>query len=354
MNRKASHDGRAPLSSALTITVLTDGRAGNRAQALGLAEALARRGEALIAERIVTLKDPLDLLPARLWHALRALPGWPAMGLREGGRTLAPLCPGPLLIGAGRRAAPVVAHLAQREGAPSVQILDPQMDPGTFSLVAAPAHDGLAAPNAVATLGAVGRVTAQSIAEARAALPPALGARIEALPRPRLAVLLGGSSRNAGWDDGDGQSLVEACRRLEAEGHGLVVTPSRRTDAALIERLRTALPAGTGFLWDGAGPNPYPGMLALVDAVLVTADSVNMASEAAAAGLPVHVFPIARLAPKHRAFHAALEAQGASRPFEGRIDHWRYPPLAEADRLAGIVAERLLPHWAGASPQREG
>ncbi|MEL6577072.1 MAG: mitochondrial fission ELM1 family protein [Pseudomonadota bacterium] len=343
MNRKASHGGRAPFSSALHIAVLTDGRAGNRAQALGLAEALARRADVRIEERTVALKWPFALLPARFWHALGALPGWPALALRDGGPTLAPLASAALLIGAGRRAAPIVAHLARREGVPSVQLLDPQMDPAAFSLVAAPAHDGLGAPNAVATLGSVGRITPASIAAAQAALPAPLMRRLEALPRPRIGVLLGGSSAAARWSDEDAAAFAAACHRLAGDGYGLLITPSRRTDPALSDRLAADLPKAACFLWDGTGSNPYPGMLGMVDAVLVTADSVNMASEAAAAGLPVHVFPISHLGPKHRAFHRSLEAHGASRPFDGRVDKWTYPPLAEADRLAAIVADRLIP-----------
>ncbi|MEO0427078.1 MAG: mitochondrial fission ELM1 family protein [Pseudomonadota bacterium] len=345
MNRKASHGDETPISSALDVTVLTDGRAGNRAQALGLAEALVRLGPATIQERTVVLRRPFDLMPAGLWHALRPLPGWPAMALRDGSAALAPLGPQPLLIGAGRRAAPIVAALARRTGAPSVQLLDPQIDPGAFSLVAAPAHDGLRAPNAVTTLGAVGRVTAESITAARAALPAALVAEIKALPRPRIGILLGGNSRSARWSAEEVEGFIAACRHLAAEGQALAITPSRRTDPSVIAALREALRGEGHYLWDENATNPYPGMLGLVDAVLVTADSVNMASEAAASGLPLHVFPIAHLDRKLRAFHDALRAQGASRTFEGRIEHWSYPPLAEADRLAAVVADRLLPDW---------
>ncbi|MEM7498117.1 MAG: mitochondrial fission ELM1 family protein [Pseudomonadota bacterium] len=345
MNRKASRRGREPQSSTLPIMVLTDGRAGNRAQALGLAEALARRGAARIEERVATLRRPFDLLPATAWHALRALPGWPAAGLRDPDATLAPLGQEALVIGAGRRAAPLVAYLAARDRVACVQLLDPQMDPGAFGIVAAPAHDGFEALNAVATLGSVGRIDRATLASAEGAIPPDLRVTIEALPRPRVGILLGGSSRSARWHAEDEEAFIDACVSLARTGYGLVVTPSRRSDPAVIAALRRRLPAAGHWLWNGDAANPYPGLLGLVDAVLATADSVNMASEAAATGLPVHVFPIRDLGAKHRAFHAALEAHGASRPFDGHIARWTYPPLAEAERLAGIVAERLLDGW---------
>ena len=59
-------------------------------------------------------------------------------------------------------------------------------------------------------------------------------------------------------------------------------------------------------------------------------------------GKPVHVFALNRVSAKLRAFHATLEARGAARRFEGRIETWDYPPLAEADRVAAEIDARLL------------
>ncbi|NIV88419.1 MAG: hypothetical protein GWN35_16725, partial [Actinobacteria bacterium] len=48
---------------------------------------------------------------------------------------------------------------------------------------------------------------------------------------------------------------------------------------------------------EGTGANPYPAILGLAAAAIVTGDSVNMASEAATAGLPLHVFRLSRTSP---------------------------------------------------------
>ena len=144
-------------------------------------------------------------------------------------------------------------------------------------------------------------------------------------------------------DSGGGAAgkLVEALQGLAEQGHGLMVTPSRRTPEGLVVRLRDAL-GERALVWDRSGENPYPGILGLADAVLVTQDSVNMASEAASTGKPVHIFPLNRVSARLRAFHATLEAHGAARRFEGEIGTWDYPPLAEADRVAAEVDARLL------------
>ena len=65
-------------TGALKLWVITDGRAGNEAQALGLAEAIARLRPARITLRRVAPRAWTARLPARMWHALGAREGgWP-------------------------------------------------------------------------------------------------------------------------------------------------------------------------------------------------------------------------------------------------------------------------------------
>lgn len=324
--------------SPLAIWTVTDGKAGNEAQALGLAEALARRRPAEIRRLTLSLRPFAARLPATVWHWLsRHVPGWPEAGLAAGGAALAPPWPG-LCIGAGRRAAPVVAAIGRRAGIPTVQLLAPQMDLSAFSLVVAPAHDGLEGPNVLTTLGSIGRITPAEIAAAA----EAWAGRLAHLPSPRIAVLLGGPGRAARWSEADVDRFCSQIASLSRDGAGLIITSSRRSDPVAVAALRRDCDPARTFLYTGEGENPYPAMLGLADAVIVTEDSVNMASEAASSGLPVHVFRVSGPSPKATAFHAALAARGIARDFEGRISHWNYTPLAEADRIAAEVEARLL------------
>jgi len=328
-------------TEALRLWVLTDGRPGNEAQALGLAEAIARRRPANIAIRRVAPKAWTARLPARLWHAFGAHEGgWPFTAYNARVRRIVPPWPD-LVIGAGRRIAPLVAALKKLHGVKCVQILDPYMPLADFDLVAIPEHDRITGQNLIATIGSIGRATPETVAQAAKPWRD----RLAALPHPRLAVLLGGPSPSARFGGGAAGRLADALQALADQGHGLMVTPSQRTPRGLVGRLRDML-GDQAFVWDGTadnrGGNPYPGILGLADAVLVTDDSVNMASEAASTGKPVHVFPLARVSAKIHRFHATLEAQGAMRRFEGEIGDWTYPPLAEADRVAAEVDARLL------------
>jgi uncharacterized protein len=322
------------VQAGLNLWVLSDGRAGNEAQALGLAEALARRRPAAIAVKVAVPGRWAALVPPALsWRLGARADGWPFTGLVDGAEALVPPWP-EAVIGAGRRVAPIVAALRRLYGIAAVQILDPRMPVRAFDAVVVPEHDALAGSNVLRSVGAVNRLTPGAIAEAAAGWAGAMGR----LPRPSVAVLIGGPSRSARFGRGGEVNLLTALKAL-APTQGLIVTGSRRTPPELMQRVRGAL-GSAAFVWDGTGANPYPGMLGHADAVLVTEDSVNMASEAATTGLPVHVFPVSGVARKIARFHESLERRGASRRFAGTISRWSYPPLAEADRVADELIRR--------------
>jgi mitochondrial fission protein ELM1 len=319
----------------LEIWAVTDGNAGNESQALGLAEALARRRGVNISVKRMSPKGWAALLPAQLWHLLGARAGgWPFIGYAG---KLSPPWPD-LIIGAGRRIAPLVAALGKLHGVKAVQILNPQMPLAAFGLVVVPEHDRIAGPNVVATIGTVGRISPELVANEAALWRP----RLAHVPERRVACLIGGSSKSAFWREADADRLVAQIAALSRSGVGLMITPSRRTDPVVVAGLKADCDPTTTFLWDGAGDNPYPGILGLANAVLVTEDSVNMVSEAAATGLPVHVFRVAGRAAQFAAFRDEMTRRGITRDFTGKIENWSYTPLAEADRVAAEIENRLL------------
>ena len=107
---------------------------------------------------------------------------------------------------------------------------------------------------------------------------------------------------------------------MREDGVGVAVTPSRRTDPAVTRVLAETLAPLGGYVWDGTGDNPYFGMLALADVIVVTMDSVSMISEAVATTAPVMLAdaarPVAAQRPVHRGA-AARKAGCASSPAVG-------------------------------------
>ncbi len=168
--------------------------------------------------------------------------------------------------------------------------------------------------------------------------------RIERLASPRIAVLIGGPSGQFAFGERDIEAVCAALEALLAQGASLAVSASRRTPLAIMEKLGViaADPKARGrmFLWTGQGDNPYRAMLALADAFLVTADSVNMIGEAAASGKSVHVLQLAGDAGKFAHFHREMEARGVARPWSGVLQKQVCEPIDATPEIAAEIARR--------------
>lgn len=316
------------LSAELTCWVVTDGKVGMEIQCLGVAEAL---GFAPVVKR-VSVGKPWRWLPAPLIRD--------ALGtLGPKGDRLAPPWPD-LWIASGRQSVPLTRDVRRLSGRRTftVQIQDPALDPALFDLIVTPEHDRLRAANVLTTRGSLGRVTPARLAAAAAAFAPLYAD----LPARRLAVLIGGNNKVFRLDGGTMARLTAQLAALARDGWGLMITTSRRTGARNEAILRRGLEGLPAAIWDGKGENPYFGILALADHVIVTGDSVNMVSEAASTGKPVHVVHLQGHSPKFDRFHAALVEAGIARPFTGVLEEWCYAPLDETRRIAGEIRRRLV------------
>lgn len=111
--------------------------------------------------------------------------------------------------------------------------------------------------------------------------------RFAALPRPWIAVLVGGSAVPFVFDVATARRLAgEANALAHAEGGSLLVSTSRRTPPDAARALSDSLtaPAYVHHWTASGGPNPYLAYLALADAFVVTGDSASMLTEACSTG----------------------------------------------------------------------
>jgi uncharacterized protein len=323
-------DDAAGLPPGTHVRVLTDGKAGDEEQCLGVAEAL---GVAAEVRRVAPRAPFAWLMP------------WGPIDPRERSRSadspIAPPFPD-LAIASGRRAVPYLQALKRASGGRTltVYLKDPRTGPRTADLIWAPTYDRVRGDNVVTTLTSPHRISAPRLAEARAAADP----RLMALPHPRAAVLVGGDSRHSRWTPDDVARFASDLDALAGSGVSLMGTTSRRTaqsDPTLKTRVEAIFATHGGFLWDGTGDNPYVQLLALADAIVVTADSVNMVGEAAATGRPVLVFkPTWRTpkGPRSYALVAGLEREGVVHAFNGRLEGEAYEPLNSTPVIARAIA----------------
>jgi hypothetical protein len=305
---------------------VTNGTAGMENQALGLAE---RLGFPIVAKRI-RLSWPWNQLAPFHW-------GSPFSRLAAGSDPIAPPWPR-IAIGVGRESIPVMTAIRRASGGRTllVQCQDPRVPLARFDLVIPPEHDAVSGDNVFPILGSPNRITPRKLADARAQFAD----RFQPLRTPRLAVLIGGKSKAYRFDSTATTNLTNALVEL-SKTMGLMVTVSRRTGEENVARIAAALKDSRAYFWNGEGENPYLGVLGWADAFLVTADSVNMACDAAVTGKPVHIFPLPGGSAKFDRFHQMLMARGISRPFKGRIEQWDYAPLDETGRAAKRIAELL-------------
>jgi mitochondrial fission protein ELM1 len=309
------------------IWVLTDGRAGNEKQALALAHALSAN------------EPHVWRLESRApWKmtAPRKLPG-SEYAFGEAFR-LALRKPPQIAIGCGRQAA-LATRLLREAGARVVQILDPRIDPRHWDVVIVPEHDRVRGPNVVTMVGSLHEVDAGWLADARGRFP-----EFGALPSPRTVLLLGGPIANAPLDDTWWRSTVETLRVLHRRDGGSVsICTSRRTPSWMIEAVRRDLSGLRGVRWLGPedGANPYTGLLAWADLIIVSPDSVNMITEACATTAVVVVAAPTRATGRHARFLQSLIECGRVQALDLSEQAGPATPIVETKRIAAMVRARV-------------
>ena len=348
--------GPIPSGPAPLIWVVSDGTAGMRLQAVALAEALLRHRPGWSLDEFIIQPHPVIRAMPRFGALFPNLPLYAAAKL--GGvktatgniekRPHAGRYPD-MLITCGRRMAGYALAMrgrAAKDGHTTqiIHLQDPKLSPRLFDALIVPQHDRARGDNVLVTTGSLNRLTLTSIQKAMMDLPSRW---LGAAKRTSVTVMLGGDNRRytitAEMVDGMANRLASLARTSGAQ---LLVVASRRTPDGLIERLASQLPPDQVMLPKPDEPNVYPGVLGLGQAVIVSSDSVNMASEAAITGKPVMIAPWQDANSTNpsgergriRAFHDHMRAAGHTTPLGETIPNGSFERLDEMDGLT----ERLL------------
>ncbi len=308
------------------IWVVTNGNAGSDVQALGLARALG-------------CPEPpvFHVSPGAPWRWLAPWGPTPPGDIGPAGKVLRPPWP-KVLISVGRQSTAYATGVRRRANGATftIALQDPKTGAGAFDFIWAPEHDPVEGTNVLKTLTSPHSLSDERLAAARAAA----AAELADLPRPLVLLLIGGPNGAYRFGEAELERLLQLTDQAVGGG-SVLVTTSRRTPDAFIPRLQRWTQGRSARLYAGEGPNPYLGWLASADAVVVTADSVNMAGEAAFTGRPVHVFHLPAGSAKFWRYHERLAETGATRPFEGRLEDWTYARVDATVAIAQAVQARL-------------
>jgi mitochondrial fission protein ELM1 len=281
------------------IWVLADDRPGNNSQAIGLAEALQRPYE---IKKIAY--NSFSKLPNFLKFS--KLIGIDKSSIAE----VLNQTPPKIIISAGRKTAALALFLKNYyPGIFIIHIMKPGYNINKFDLVILPKHDGLGAPNVLTSIGALNRVNEEILDENYKKFP-----ELDLIKSPKIALLIGGSSKQGKFDKNSATQLVKICAGIAKNMKAnLLVTTSKRTDKIVIDELESGLKEYSSFFykWHPDSPNPYFALLKAADYIIVTGDSMSMCSESCSTGKPVYIYnPKTICSEKHLRLHSNLFACG--------------------------------------------
>ncbi len=288
------------------ILIVSDGKAGHENQSMGLAEALVRLRPGVSVRRMA---------PMPRSRALFAL-----LSGRCGGAGCKPA----VVIGAGHGTHLTLLALKRCWRVPVIVLMRPSLPLWLFDLCLIPEHDRPPnRTNVIATRGALNRI------------------RPGASKSEGGLILIGGPSRNSGWNE---ELLLEQLREVVRRTPGpWVLTTSRRTPVSTLGKLQS-LEGVEVVPVEQTTRDWLPAKMATARQCWVTEDSVSMIYEALSGGCAVGVLEVPW---KHegRLLRGvnALKAQGVLTPF----DQWSGKTLPapkqrfdEAGRCAEVVLDR--------------
>lgn len=314
-HKKPQESDQRVKSCGCHITIFSDARPGHEIQSLSLAKNLCRLAEQHGMEHSLTCHR-FAIRQPWLSFAPRVLPRFSRHILWQSSRP-SKTRPVDIIITCGRRAAAVGKWFvrAQRQQGlhpRHIQILNPGDTPTHYDFLLLPDHDLAAqqnkADNIITFTGCLHPVDTHWLEQQRSHWAERLAPLKQ--ESPLLALLLGNPGQSFFT-----RELPEIRQKLAAwhPGARLLVLASHRTpNKARSVIIRTFPDAVLHWLDTTDGENPYAGVLAWADAFAVTADSINMLSEAFATGKPVLPLAVRRVSPKHRRFAATIQARPAS------------------------------------------
>lgn len=197
-----------------------------------------------------------------------------------------------IVIGIGFRSASISRWIAQqRQGVINIRLGRPRSELKLYDLIITTPQYGLPpAQNVRELMLPLVKADERDMVNAVARWKPTF----ERLPRPWIAVLLGGATRHMAFDETVSRDLAHDLQSFATRiGGSLLITTSPRSPAGLKAAFESVISA-PHFLFEFQPDtdNPYPALLALSDAAIVTSDSASMIADVAVFERPLLIYEL--------------------------------------------------------------
>ena len=256
-----------------------------------------------------------------------------------------------LVIAASRRSAPVAKWIRRQSGGHTrlVHLFHTQAPLAAYDLIITlPQYRLPQRSNVLHLSSALNRIPPSKLATSA----ERWRAEFEKLPRPHIALIVGGTSSSYVFDESTAARLGREASAMARDAAGsLLISTTPRTPATSAEALFAAVDVPAyRYRWRPDDPdNPYFAFLALADRFIVTVDSASVPVEACATGKPVALFEWPRRHPPTawarmlrrpplRQLHAALLYLGL------------FKPARDFDAYHSILRQRGLVSGVGEPP----
>lgn len=261
-----------------------------------------------------------------------------------------------ILISCGRRSSALSIAIGKKSKGKTyrVHVQNPQTPTSYFDLVASMKHDALKGPNVIDTKTALHKLDRQTLEQEKAnwqsiwqsknLIPPQSPQQNE--HTPILGVCLGGKNKKFGFDETSLSNLID-CLENARQNHNatILLTPSSRTEPFVKTTLDAHFKSDEKvWIWNQEGENPYFGILANADHLLITADSVSMISEGLFTGTPVHILPLNGTSRRHKIFLENLISENLISSADKMIDFsvkGSKEPIDETAKVAQIILQNV-------------
>ncbi|VAW38063.1 hypothetical protein MNBD_GAMMA01-1874 [hydrothermal vent metagenome] len=233
-----------------------------------------------------------------------------------------------IIITCGRRMAAVGKYYTRQTGCKHVQILNPGDSLKKYDVLVCPEHDNLTAANVIASKGSLHNISISSLTQTKTHCPNYFKAS-------KIVSLLLGNPAKSFFKDLD---KISTKINQHFPAHKLIVCGSRRTPERYYSTIKQSFPsAKLVWLTDDDGNNPYKCLLACSDVLIISADSINMVSEACATDKTVIAIGQQHISPKHQKFINSVNSRLSTYSNYQKVNQ----PLVVLSEVASKVVHML-------------